>query len=178
MDKIIKRVSPLRTCLHSISLVFHSLSVFTRSQVPTQFFKEPSINPSRIQHQSERCNRSKLNSGGQGKENSKTKPRKFKDKLKSTKSKKGLNQREWICDKLSPDNEKSTLKDKSNLNNVFRITRGNVKQSAQAKLWWIIQTPTSNTSNNLTQGTLSHNTRIQGKLNSKRKVIDNGLKQS
>jgi len=65
--------------------------VFTCAQVPVQFFKEPPINPSRIQHQSERCNESKLNSGGQGKENSKTKPRKFKDKLKNTKSKKGLN---------------------------------------------------------------------------------------
>jgi len=59
--------TPLLTCLHSISLVFHSQRVFTRSQVPVQFFKEPPINPSRIQHQSERCNGSKLNSGGQGK---------------------------------------------------------------------------------------------------------------
>jgi len=82
MDKIIQRASPLLTCLHSIQLVFESQSVFTRSQVPVQFFTKPPINPSRIQHQSERCNESKLNSGGQGKENSKTKPRKFKDKLK------------------------------------------------------------------------------------------------
>jgi len=67
-------------------------SVFTRSQDPTQLFKEPSINPSRIQHQSERCNGSKLNSGGQGKENSKTKLRKLEDILKSTKIKKWLNQ--------------------------------------------------------------------------------------
>jgi len=74
--------------------VFHSLSVFTHSQVPVQFFKEPPINLSRNQHQSERCSKSKLNSGGQGKKNSKTKPMKFKDKLKSTKSKKGLNQKE------------------------------------------------------------------------------------
>ena len=62
--------------------MFHSQSVFTRSQVRAQFFKEPPINPSRIQHQSERRNKSKLNSGGQGKENSKTKPKIFKDKLK------------------------------------------------------------------------------------------------
>jgi len=44
------------------------------------------------------------------------------------------------------DNEKSTLKDNSNLNNVFRVSTLNVKQSAQAKLWWLIQTPTSNIS--------------------------------
>jgi len=80
MDKIMKWASPLLTCLHSIPLVFHSQSVSTRSQVPVQFFKEPPINPSRI-YQSERCNRSKLNSGGQWKENSKTKPTNFKDKL-------------------------------------------------------------------------------------------------
>jgi len=56
VDKIIKWTSPLLTCLHSIQLVFHSQSIFTRSQVPVQFFKEPPINPSKIQHQSERCN--------------------------------------------------------------------------------------------------------------------------
>jgi len=65
VDKIIKWALPFLTCLHTIPLVFHSQSVFTRSQVPVQFFKEPPINPSIIQHQSERLNRSKLNSGGQ-----------------------------------------------------------------------------------------------------------------
>jgi len=80
--------------LHSIPFVFHSQSVFTCSQVPVQFFEEPPINTSRIQHQSERRYESKLNSGGQEKENSKTKPREFKDKLKSTKIKKWINQRE------------------------------------------------------------------------------------
>ena len=93
-DKIIKWVSPLLTCLHSIPLVFHSYSVFTRPQVHVQFFKEPPINPSRSQHQSERRNESKLNSGGQGKENSKTKPRKFKEKLKKHQNQEMLNQRE------------------------------------------------------------------------------------
>ena len=79
--------------------------------------------------------------------------------------------------KLDYDNEKNTFKDKSNLNSVFRITTRDVKQSTQAKLWWLIQSPTSNTFNNLAQGTLSHNTIIQRKSNSKRKMIDNGLKQ-
>jgi len=69
VNKIIKWVSPLLTCLHSISLVFHFLIVFTRSQVLVQFLKEPPIHPSTIQHQSEICNRSMLNSGGQGKDN-------------------------------------------------------------------------------------------------------------
>ena len=94
MDKIIKWASPLLTYLHSIPLVFHSQSVFTRSQVPVQFFKEHPINLSRIQHQSERCDGSKLNSRDQGKENSMSKPRQFEDKLKSTKIKKWSNQRE------------------------------------------------------------------------------------
>jgi len=64
------------------------------------------------------------------------------------------------------DHEKSTLNDKSNLNRVFRITTRNVKESAQAKLGWSNQILTNNMSNNLAQGTLSHNTRIQGKTNS------------
>jgi len=59
-NKIVGFTSPLLTCLHSISLVFHYLSVFARPQVPVQFFKEHLINPSRIQHQSERFNGSKL----------------------------------------------------------------------------------------------------------------------
>jgi len=84
-----KWASPLLTCLHSTPLVFHFQSVLTRSQVPVQFFKEPPINPSRIQHQSERCNKSKLNSRDQGKAKFTTKPRKFEDKLKSTKVLKG-----------------------------------------------------------------------------------------
>ena len=71
--------------------------------------------------------------------------------------------------KLDYDNEKSTFKDKSNLNSVFRITTRNVKQSTQAKLWWSIHTPINNTCNNLTQGTLSHNTRNQGKIKLKEK---------
>jgi len=36
--------------------------------------------------------------------------------------------------KLDYDNEKSTFKDKSNLNSVFRITTRNMKQNTQAKM--------------------------------------------
>jgi len=71
--------------------------------------------------------------------------------------------------KLDYDNEKSTFKDKSNLNSVFRITTRNMKQNTQAKMWWLIQTPTNSTSNNLAQGTLPHNTRNQGKIELKEK---------
>ena len=61
------------------------------------------------------------------------------------------------------------FKNKSNLNNVFRITIGNMKQNTQVNLWRLIQTPTSNTSNDLAQGTLFHNMRIQGKIKLKGK---------
>jgi len=75
------------------------------------------------------------------------------------------------------DSKKSTLKDMSNINSVFGISTRIVKQRTQTKLWWSIQTSTSNISNNSAQHTLSHDQESKEKSNSKN-MIYRRLRQS